>query len=335
MLKMTNTILWQDIISVIEKHNTFVITTHANPDGDALGSELALAEHLRNLGKKVTIINSDMMPAVYHFLDPKKKVKKYLNTKHTPLINKAEVIFVVDASGGWKRLGHIGDVLKQAKGIKICIDHHPDAVDFVDIAVVDTDSAAASELIYDLIFTMNGTLSLSMAEALYAGIITDTGNFRFPKTSAYTHRIAAELLLAGVSSLEVYSQIHEQSSLELIQLRGYLSSTIKTAADGQIVYYMLDQDTLRNYRVNTTELDGFASLGQEIKGVRVVIFGLEIPQGRVKISLRSDSTIAINQIALDYGGGGHAAAAGATIMGKLDGVTIEIVEKVKTLLACF
>jgi len=324
--------LWQKISSAIENNQKFVITTHVNPDGDALGSELALAEHLRNLGKKVTIINSDTLPYGYRFLDRRRKVKKYTTPKYTAVIQQAEVIFVVDASGGWKRVGPIGDALKQAKALKICIDHHPDPVDFVDIAVIDTNAAAASELIYDLIVSMGGELTLSMAQVLYAGIITDTGNFRFPKTSPHTHHIVAELLSKGVSPLETYSQIYQQASVGLVQLRGHVMNSMTLTADGQIAYYTLDQETLKDYGVKTSELDGFASLGQEIKGVRVVIFGLEIPKGRVKISLRSDNSIAINSIVMEYGGGGHPSAAGATINGNLQWVTVEIIEKVKALL---
>jgi len=324
--------LWQEVVSLIENNDSFIISSHINPDCDALGSELALAEHLANLGKKVIIINSDSVPEVCRFLDPNAVIKRYSSKKHASIIKKADVIFVLDASGGWERLGTVGKALEQAEATKVCIDHHPDATDFVDVAIVDTNAAATAELIYNLLLAMNGALSKHMAEALYAAILTDTGSFRFPKTSVQTHRITADLLAAGVDPLYIYSQIYEQFSLGAVQLRGHVLGSIKIAAKAQIAYYGLTQSTLKSYGVKASELDGFAALGQQIKGVRVVIFCTEASKGRIKISLRSDGTVAINQLAAEYEGGGHASAAGAIVPGTLDEIIQELLEKVKQLL---
>jgi phosphoesterase RecJ-like protein len=325
--------LWQEIIQLIETNQTFILTSHTNPDCDALGSELALAEHLRNLGKQVTILNSDPVPKPFRFLDPKGIIKRYSQTRHLAIINRAEVIFVLDASGGWDRVGRVGEALQQAKAKKICIDHHPDATDFVDVALVDTDAAATAELIHSLLVAMNGRLSPPTAEALYAAVVTDTGSFRFPKTSPQTHRLAAELLAAGANPSYIYSQLYEQYPLGRVRLKGHVIDSIQTAAAGQIAYYKLDRATLKHYGVKASDLDGFASLGQEIGGVRVTIFCLETSNSRVKISLRSDGTVAINQIAAKYDGGGHPSAAGAAVNGKLDQVLEQVVEKVEQLLS--
>lgn len=323
--------MWQQIIPIIEQNTHFVITTHLNPDCDALGSELALAEHLINLGKEVSIINSDPAPVVYRFLDPGRRIKKF-SVKQLGLIQKAEVIVVVDASGGWKRVGRPGEVFSQASAIKVCIDHHPDPTNFVDVATIDTNAAAAGELIYELILAMQGRLSLKMAEALYAAIMTDTGSFRFPKTSARTHHIIAELLQIGVQPLEMYRKIYEQYPLARVRLKGHVIDSIKTEAQGQIAYYGLDRKTLKAYKVKTADLDGFAGLGQQIGGVRVVVFCLQSSQSKVKISLRSDGSVIVNQLAAAYGGGGHPSAAGAIVTGKLEEVMTEVVARVKTLL---
>jgi phosphoesterase RecJ-like protein len=316
----------------LEQNNNFLITSHLNPDCDALGSELALAEHLSRLGKKVAIINTDPVPDAFRFLDPQRIIKKYAPIKHAALIKKAEVIIVLDASGGWKRVGRIGDALAQAEAVKICIDHHPDATDFVDAVLVDTDAAATGELIYELVTAMGGDISTTMAQALYAALVTDTGNFRFPKTNPRTHAITAELLRAGAQPYSVYRQLYEQYPWQRVRLKGHVLDSIKMEANGQIAYYGLDQATLKTYGVKTSELDGFASLGQEIGGVRVVVFCLQSSKSKVKISLRSDGSIEINQLALVYGGGGHPSAAGATVVGQLDEVMAEVVAKVKHLL---
>ena len=324
--------MWRKIISIIENNHNFIIASHVNPDCDALGSELALAEHLHNLGKEAAIINSDPVPQAYRFLDPKRIIRKYSQAKHRAIINRADVIVVLDASGGWDRLGPLGQAFERAEAIKVCIDHHPDATDFVDIAIVDTNAAATAELIYDLIMAMYGVLSKNMAQALYAAIMTDTGSFRFPKTNPQTHHITAQLLVAGADPLYIYNQIYEQYSLGRVRLKGYVIDSIKTEADGQIAYYGLDQRTLNAYGVKVSELDGFASLGQEIGGVKIVIFCLESSKNRIKISLRSNGSVAINQIATSYNGGGHQAAAGATVTGELNEVIAGVVEKVKLLL---
>ncbi|MBN1993006.1 MAG: bifunctional oligoribonuclease/PAP phosphatase NrnA [Anaerolineae bacterium] len=325
--------LWQEIIWTIQNKRNFIITSHVNPDCDALGSELVLAEHLRHLGKQVAILNSDATPTAFRFLDPQKVIKKYSQTKHATLIKKADSIVVLDASGGWERVGRVGEALAQSKALKICIDHHADPADFVDLAVVDATAAATAELIYELLLAMGGSLSANMAQSLYAAIITDTGNFRFPKTSPRTHRITAELLAAGANPIEIYRQVYEQYSLGRVRLKGHVLDSIKTAANGQIAYYGLDRATLKAYGVKISELDGFAGLGQEIGGVRVVVFGVERTKGRVKISLRSDGSVAINHLAAAYNGGGHPSAAGALVEGNLAEIMAETVEKVSILLA--
>jgi phosphoesterase RecJ-like protein len=319
----------QLIIEQIHKQASFVITSHMKPDCDALGSELALAEHLEALGKRVAILNNDPTPANYRFLDPQKRIRRYSPKRHNGLIDDADAIIVVDASGDWSRVGSIGAVLRQATGVKLCIDHHPDATDFVDLAWVDTQTIATGELIYQLITKMDGDITHTIAQALYAAIITDSGNFRFPNTTPRTHRIVAQLLEAGVSPSTVYSNIYERTKLGAIKLRGYTLNSLQTSKDGQIAYYTLSKNMLKAYGVKPEELDGFASLGQQIQGVRVTIFCLEAANQKVKISLRSDGSIAINHIAQAYGGGGHPSAAGALVSGTLEDVMADLVEKVQ------
>ncbi|GAB4433958.1 MAG: DHHA1 domain-containing protein [Anaerolineae bacterium] len=325
--------MWQAIIPIIHGSTRFVLTTHTNPDCDALGSELALAEHLQAAGKQVTILNSDATPPAYRFLDPKRRLRRYSPKRHNGIINNAEVIIVLDASGGWSRTGEVGNALKTAPATKLCIDHHPDPTDFVDAAVVNTDAAATGELIFDLVETMTGQVSATMAQALYAAIITDTGSFRFPKTSPQTHLIAARLIAAGADPLQIYRQIYEQNPLGVMQLKGQVMASIRTAANGQLAYYGLTRATLKAYGAKPSQLDGFASLGQQIGGVRATLFCMETGSNRVKISLRSDGSVAVNGIAQQYGGGGHPSAAGATVNGHLEAVLTEALEKLEALLA--
>lgn len=325
--------MWAKIIETINAHHHFIITTHVNPDGDAHGSELALARHLTALGKEATILNSDAVPRVYRFLDRERTLKSFSPKRHQAHLNQADVIFVLDASDGWPRTGRVGKRLAETHAVKICIDHHPDGSNFVDLAVIDDDAAATGELIFDLIRAMGGRITPAIAEALYVAILTDTGSFRFPKTSPRTHEIVANLLAAGVEPGKIYRRLYEQYPLALVRLKGHTLDALRTAARGQLAYVVLDQATLEAYGVRPADLDGFASLGQQVGGVRLTLFFVEMAGGQVKVSWRSDGSVAINGLAARSGGGGHASAAGATVKGTLAEIVPRLVAEAEALLA--
>jgi phosphoesterase RecJ-like protein len=324
--------MWSDVIRLIGQHERFVITTHSNPDLDALGCELALDEFLRGRGKQVSILNSDPVPQADRFIDRGRRIRTYQPRRHNQAIQQAEVVFVLDASGGWKRLGRIGDVLAVAPTVKVRIDHHPDVLHFTDFEVVDPDAAATGELMFDLISEAGGTISRTMADALYAAILTDSGFFRYPKTSPKTHRIAARLLECGVNPTELYNVIYNQYPLEQLRLQGHMLDTLKPAAGGKLVWNALDLDTLNRYGVRPADLDNFAGLGMQVAGVQVCVLCVEVSRGEVKISLRSDGNVAVNELASEWGGGGHASAAGATVKGSLAEVTARVVADVEALI---
>ncbi len=330
--------MWSEVIRLIDENQHFILTTHTNPDLDALGSELALDEYLRSLGKEVSILNSDPVPRMLRFVDPEHRLQTFSPDRHRRRIEQAEVIFVLDASGGWKRVGHVGQALgaranQPLDGAKvICIDHHPDPVDFAHLAVVDTDAAATAELIFDLIAQAGGTLTPSIARWLYLAILTDTGSFRFPKTSLQTHCIAARLLEAGADPMQLYKQVYERYPLKLVRLRGHVLKSLQLGGNGQMAWCALDQATLQAYGVEPADLDGFPGLGMQVGGVRVSLLCVEMPRGRVKVSLRSDGSVAVNRVAAQLGGGGHTSAAGATVEGSLDQVTAQVIADVEALL---
>ncbi len=214
----------------------------------------------------------------------------------------------------------------------ICIDHHPDPIGFAHLSVVSPDAAATAELIFDLITQCGGTLTPSISRWLYLAILTDTGSFRFPKTSLQTHRIAASLIEAGADPMHLYKQVYEQYPLELVRLKGHVLNSLRVEGGGQLAWCALDQDTLKAYGVKSADLDGFPGLGMQIGGVRVSLLCVETPKGRIKVSLRSDGSVAVNQVAAQLGGGGHPSAAGATVDGDLAQVTADIVADVVALL---
>lgn len=325
--------MWTPIIKALTENQRFIITSHLNPDCDALGSELALAYHLMNLGKDVSILNADPVIPDYQFLDPDRLIKHFSTEQHTPLISQAEVIVVLDTSGGWDRLGRVGEICSHFQIISICIDHHPHNQPFTDMAVIDTHVIATGELIFDFIMAMQGQFTALMAQALYAAILTDSGSFRFPKTSPRTHRIVAKLLEYGANPSKIYHLLYEQQPLSKVRLKGYVLQNIKLATNGQIAYVGLDAETLARYNINPLDLNTFSNLAQQIAGVRIAIFAIELPDGRIKLSLRSDGTIPVNRLAAEYGGGGHTPAAGAITKGTLQTVMKQVVEKASQLIS--
>jgi phosphoesterase RecJ-like protein len=331
--------MWPEVIHIINEKQRFIITTHVNPDLDALGSELALDEYLRSLGKDVSVLNSDSTPRAFRFTDPQRRLWTFSPSRHQGTIQQADVIFVLDASGGWDRVGRIGDALAaianrpQGGATVICVDHHPDPVDFAHLAVVNTDAAATAELVFDLITQAGGDITPSIARSLYLAILTDTGSFRYPKTSPQTHRIAARLIEAGADPMHLYKQVYEQQPLRYVHLKGHALNSLQVEAGGQVAWCALDQATLKAYGVAPADLDGFPGLGMQIGGVRVSVLCVEMPRGRVKISLRSDGNVAINGLAIQLGGGGHPSAAGALVEGDLREVTSRVVAAVAALLA--
>lgn len=330
--------MWSEVIRLINERQRFILTTHANPDLDALGSELALDEYLRWLGKEVSILNSDARPSQFRFADPERRLQTFSPGRHRHKIEQAQVIFVLDTSGGWERVGRIGAALAarantpQDRATVICIDHHPDPVDFAHLAVVDVDAAATAELVFALITQAGGRLTPSIARWLYLAILTDTGSFRYPKTSLQTHRIAARLIEAGADPVQLYNQVYEQYPLGLVRLKGHVLNSLQVGAQGQMAWYALDRATLKAYGVSQADLDGFPGLGMQIRGVRVSLLCVEMTRGRVKVSLRSDGSLPINGLAVQMGGGGHPSAAGATVPGDLAEVTARVVADVEAML---
>jgi phosphoesterase RecJ-like protein len=324
--------MWPSIINLIDQAQNVVITTHTNPDLDALGCELALDEFLRSRGKQTLILNSDKTPDLFRFVDPEHRVRVFSPRRHHRAISQADLIFVLDASGGLNRIGRVGEALSTTNATLVRIDHHPDPTGFAQVEVVDTDASATAELIFDLITKAGSDITPTIARLLYLAILTDAGSFRYPKTSPRTHRIAARLLEAGADPTQLYSLVYEQYPLNQVRLKGYVLNSLQVSDNGQIAWCMIDQSTLKAFDASPADLNGFPGLGMIVRDVRVSVLCVEMPKGTVKVSLRSDGSVLVNGLAARWGGGGHGSAAGATITGTLEEVTKVIVSAIEDLL---
>jgi phosphoesterase RecJ-like protein len=321
--------MWSKVADLVDQHSRFVLTTHAHPDGDALGSELALAAFLRQLGKDVAIVNVDPVPEMLEFLDLQGSVRVFHPDRDHATLAEAEVIFVLDAAEGWFRLGRMGEAAQGSSAATVCVDHHPDDGTFVDIAIIDSSAGATAELIFELIDYMGGKLTHDMAQALYVAIVTDTGSFRFGKTSPRTHGIAARLLEAGVKPQQVYSHLYEQRPLGQLHLQSQLLAQLTLAYGGRLAWSKVTREMLQRYGVARRDITHLVDLGLSVAGVEVSLLFSETRNGRVQLNLRSKGQLAVNGLAQRLGGGGHPFAAGAQVDGPLDQAIERVLEEMR------
>jgi phosphoesterase RecJ-like protein len=302
------------IIQLLRERQTFVLTTHMNPDGDAIGCEVALADFLRNEGKTVAIINCDPTPAVFGFLDPENSIRVCSTVRDRALLARADVIVLLDANQP-NRTASLEQDIRASAAVKICIDHHPDGSPFADYTLIDEDASSTGEILYNLLTSIPGSsFSPTLASALYIAIMTDTGSFRYPRVDADVHRAVAHLLECGADPVTLYTKVYEQWSDGRIHLLGEMLAGLKLSAGGKIASVAIAGEMLRKTGTSEEDTDNFTTYPMSIAGVCVGILFLEIPGG-VKISFRSRGEIPMNALAREFGGNGHKNAAGARVKG--------------------
>ena len=301
------------VLDVIEHNDNFLITSHIDPEGDALGSQLALAQILKAKKKKFIIANHSPIPAQYRFL-PCSEVNKKPSKQF-----KIKVVLVVDCPE-LKRIGKVAQRLNSDYLI-VNIDHHISNKRFGDINWVEPDASCAAEMIYKLYQCFNLKLNKKIALCLYAGLVTDTGSFHYSNTTAQTHRIVSQLLKFDINPAWVYEKVYENISIRDIRLLSLVLKTIKIDSTKKIAWAELTQKMLKATKTKLKESEGFMSHIRALKGVKVAIFFKETDEkGKIKVSLRSKGDIDVNKIAQFFGGGGHKAASGLSLKGSLSKV---------------
>lgn len=304
--------MWTEIGRIIDSNHAFVVTSHVHPDGDAIGSALAMYEFLKARGKEAKVISSDATPQVYQWLDPEREMIAPATERNLKHIVSADVVFIVDVNN-WKRLGMIGDTVRDCSALKAVIDHHPYEEQIVPLTVTRTQASSTAELIYDLIETMGGPLTRRAADALYTGILTDTGSFRFANTSPTAHRITSALLEAGVNPAQVYDDVYNQNSEARTRLMGQALSNISFAGDGQVAWLVVTQDMFKKSGAVPDDTSGFVDMTMTIAGVEIGIIFVETDYGAIRISLRSRGHKDVNKVSVSLGGGGHRNASGVVL----------------------
>lgn len=321
---------WQPVRDFLQGKSRLMITTHVNPDGDAIGSQMALAHYLRQIGKQVLLVNGDDMPNYYRFLDPEQEIVIYSAAEHEQIIAGLDGCIIVDISD-WGRLRSIGDALRRHAIPVACIDHHIPTNEMGEVHVCMQEASSTGEMIYDLLRDSGATLTLPIVDAIYTCIMTDTGSFRFNNTTARTHQIAAELLEAGAHYRAIYEQIYENNSKQRTQLMARLLERMHFACGDRLAWYSLSQELLRETGARLWETEGFSDLPRTIARVEVSLMFTETEAGLTKVSFRSKGRMVINHLAAHFGGGGHKFAAGATLEMGLSQAVEVVVQQTKKL----
>ena len=291
-----NITLKEAAAKILEADN-LVITTHVNPDGDALGSSLALYQMLIKLGKNVDVLIDDDIPEAFSFLPDIEAIQKPEKESYP-----ADYLIMLDVSKD-----RIGQVLDKCQASIINIDHHRTNDGEADFLYLDAERAATAEIIYQLAQELAVTPDAAVALCIYTGISTDTGNFRFSNTSAFTLRAAGDMVEAGAKP-NIVSEALEKRSFKEVLDRAKAMETIEMSMDGRVAGIYIDNTLYET--LDTTE--GFIDGVRIIDGVDVAILMKEVESGKCRVSMRSKG-VDVSSIATEFGGGGHVRAAGCTI----------------------
>ncbi|MDO8602311.1 MAG: bifunctional oligoribonuclease/PAP phosphatase NrnA [Candidatus Omnitrophota bacterium] len=313
--------------AAIKKFNKFLITSHINPEGDAVGSQVAMAFLLRKLGKEAFMLDDSPVPGSLQFIKGTEEISKEM-----PHDFDYQAVIILD-SPDLARIGRINEYIKK-DAVIINIDHHVSNINFGKFNWVEPEFSSAGEMVYDLFKAFKVKITLDEAIALYAAIMTDTGSFRYSNTSSKTHRIAAELIDIGVEPYDMHSRIYETSSIQDINLLGESLQTMKLTEDGKIAWLWVKKEMLKKTKASLEGTEGIISFPRSIGGVEIAILFRETgTEDRVKVSFRSKGKVDVNKLAAEFKGGGHPTASGCTVFGKIEEVENKVLEKAKEMLS--
>ncbi|MCB9831208.1 MAG: DHH family phosphoesterase [Planctomycetes bacterium] len=302
-----------------------LLTTHLTPDGDGLGSELAILRHLRSLGRDVTILNCSTVPEDLRFLVRPGEVITYQKGKHDRQVAEASGIVAFDL-GAAGRLGRMEGPVRISPASKILIDHHIFDNDLFDVLYLDVEASSTAELCLRLLRALGmESLSLPIAEPLYVGLLQDTGSFNYNSTSARVHRIAADFLEAGVDPYRIWKKLNCQKPYARVRLMGESIARIELQHEGRTALAVVDLDFLKKSGGEARDAFEVVNHLLSIHGVEVGCFALQLASDKVKFSLRSGGRHDVCGIAKEFGGGGHRFAAGFTTQGMALAEAVQLV----------
>ncbi|MCH2199394.1 MAG: DHH family phosphoesterase [Flavobacteriales bacterium] len=313
-------------VPLIQNAQRIVVTAHKSPDGDAVGSSIGLAKYLIKKGKDVSVVLPDGFADFLNWMPGTEDIKYY--DKDTAevesLLSEADLIFCLDYND-ISRVGKMRGAMEALIGQKafILIDHHQHPQDFPDVLISDTSSCSTAQLIFRFIDRMGDRVYLDkeIGACLYCGIMTDSGSFRFPSVDEETHQIAAEIIKLGVDHAQIHRNVYDTNLLDRLRLVGYaLSEKLVVLPEYRTAYISLSAEELTRFNYRPGDTEGLVNQALSIKGVNFAAFIRE-GNNEVKLSLRSQGSFKVNEVAAAYfNGGGHNNAAGGAIAKPLEAV---------------
>lgn len=307
-----------DVAAALCKAQNIVITGHIMPDGDSIGSTLALGMGLEKLRKNVVMVIPDGIPENYRFLPGVERVYKQLPS------GDYDTFVVVDCSVPDRISEHLSMLLRD--GITVVnIDHHANKQNFADVNHVNSDAAATGEIIYDLLVKMGIDIDIDMAISLYTAIVTDTGSFKYEGTTSDTHRRVAALLEKGIPVARVSKSIFDEKPIEALKVLQRALPTLCISSCGRVAWISLDWPTRVSIGAKDEHIEDLVTYPRIIKGVEVALVFKAMSVKSVKISLRSNYYVDVNRLAGKFGGGGHKRAAGCLISGDFEEVKKKVI----------
>jgi len=303
-----------EVLALIRNHDRFFLTTHLGPDGDAVGSQLALGRFLEKMGKTVTIINGDEVDYNLDWLPGAGDIQVFDGglAQHEALA-EAEVAFVLDTNDE-ERIGKVGSLVRDATATTVLIDHHLEPEHWFDVQFVRDEAAATGELVYEIIEALDPDLiDEEIATTLYTAIMTDTGSFRYSSVTPELHRSVADILeRGGIGPAPIHETIYDRKSMPGLRLLGRMLNRIRLRHNGQLGYSVVTQRMVEDTGASWDDKQGFVNYVLSIEGVKAALLFSEADDG-AKISFRSEADVRVDQWARSFGGGGHRNAAGAYV----------------------
>lgn len=313
----------QQIVDAIRTRQRFVLSSHSRPDGDSIGSQLAMAYALRALGKQVAIVNQDAAPA------PLMAFPGVSDIEIAPRANGTFDAAIIMECSDLARTGVSG----LDRQFLINIDHHPGNAAYGDINWFDPTAAACGEMVFELVRHLDVGLTPEIATHVYLAILTDTGSFHYSSISPRTFDICRAALEAGVNPVEVARNVYDSNNMGRLKLFGSVLSAMQLDPTGHIAIVYLDHEMARAAGGTYEDTEGLINLPLTVKEIQAVVFFKQIEGDDYRVSMRSKGDIDIGSVAKGFGGGGHKNAAGCTVSGPIDGLQKMFVGKIEEAIA--
>lgn len=299
----------------VARHRKLLLTTHLNPDGDGIGSEVAMAHWLRTLGKEVRVLNDSVVPAAFQFLLRSQAVESWDPELADRRFTESDALIVLDTSNR-QRIGRLSALLDRHILPIAVVDHHTShAQGFGQVNVIEPEASSTGEIVFDLLREAGATLTTEIAEALYVALMTDTGSFRYSNTDSHAHRMAADLLALGLDPQRLHTLVHSHASAGRLRFFGEVLGALELLEDGRLVVLEASPAQFQHHGLVGADTEGLVDMPRTIAGVEAVALFSEVEAGKVKVSLRSTGRIEVESVCTRLGGGGHKHAAGVLLRG--------------------